>query len=195
MKIAFFDFDGTVTKKDSLLEFIKFQKGLTWFYFGFVLHSPILIAYKLGIISNQTAKERILRFFFGKTPIEQFQQGCDDFAKHELAKMVRSKALYEIRQLREKGFQVVLVSASASNWLRSWSQQNNLQLIATELEVSNNRITGRILGKNCYGKEKVNRIKSLYKLDQYNVIYCYGDTKGDIPMLELGTIKFYKPFR
>ena len=194
-KIAFFDFDGTITTKDTLLEIIKFQKGKAWFYTGFVLNSPFLIAYKIGLISNQTAKELVLRFFFGKTPVDQFQSKCDEFAKAELAGLIRPKAMQEINQLKNKGFEIVIVSASASNWLREWTRANGLSLIATELEVRSQKITGKIIGKNCYGEEKVMRIKKDYDLNNCQDIYCYGDTKGDLPMLNLATIKFYKPFR
>ena len=54
--IAFFDFDGTITTKDTLLEFIKFSKGNLLFYAGFLLNLHFLVAYKLKIISNQAAK-------------------------------------------------------------------------------------------------------------------------------------------
>ncbi len=63
-KIAFFDFDGTITTKDTLLEIIKFQKGKTVFYFGFLLHTPWLIAYKLNWLPNDTGKTKNTYLFF-----------------------------------------------------------------------------------------------------------------------------------
>ena len=71
----------------------------------------------------------------------------------------------------------------------------NLRLLGTKLMTRNGKITGKIDGKNCHGSEKVCRIEERYNLSDYTDIYCYGDTRGDKPMLELGTIKFYKPFR
>ena len=50
--IAFFDFDGTITTKDTLLEFIRFSKGRFRFYLGFLLYSPYLIAYKIKLIAG-----------------------------------------------------------------------------------------------------------------------------------------------
>jgi phosphoserine phosphatase len=70
-----------------------------------------------------------------------------------------------------------------------------VSLISTRLETNNGKLTGRIEGKNCRGIEKVRRIKMQYKLDEYDEIYAYGDTKGDKPMLGLATIAFYKPFQ
>ena len=90
--IAFFDFDGTITKKDTLLEFIKFTKGSFGFYLGFLLNLPYLFAYKLKIISNQSAKEKVLRFFFHGIAIEEFNRRCQEFAEQVVPKLVRTKA-------------------------------------------------------------------------------------------------------
>jgi phosphatidylglycerophosphatase C len=193
--IAFFDFDGTVTRKDTLLEFIKFSKGSFRFYLGLILNSPILIAYKIGIVSNQTAKEWMLRYYFSGKRNEWFQQQSDLFIQQKLPLLLRPKAIKEIQKLQEAGADIVIVSASAENWIRKWTDSMKITLIGTRLFIKNERITGKIDGKNCHGKEKVRRIKEKYKLEDYTDIYCYGDTKGDKPMLELGTIKFYKPFR
>jgi phosphatidylglycerophosphatase C len=193
--IAFFDFDGTITTKDTLLEFIRFSKGSSYYRFGFLLNSPWLIAYKLKLISNQRAKERILTFFFGRCPIDTFAAHCDKFSAEILPVLIRPHALDEIARLRAAGVSVVIVSASPENWIRTWSLSQEAELLATRLEVSGDRLTGKIEGANCYGKEKVRRIEAAYQLKEYPKIYAYGDTKGDIPMLSLADIRFYKPFR
>jgi phosphatidylglycerophosphatase C len=194
-QIAFFDFDGTITTKDSFLELIKFQKGKARFYFGFLINAPLLILYKLKIISNQKAKEQMLRFFFKNMSHQEFQHRCNLFAELVLPGFIRPKALHEIKKLSEKNIEIVIVSASAGSWIKKWSDTLNVALIATVLEERNDVITGKIDGKNCYGEEKVNRIRSLYDLSEYDKIYCYGDTTGDQPMLAIGTNSYYKPFR
>lgn len=193
-RIAFFDFDGTITTKDTLLEIIKYQKGSARFYLGFLLYSPYLVAYKLGIISNQLAKEKILAHFFKKTPQELFQQRCDAFAQESLPALIRPKALEEIKKLKSLNADIVIVTASATSWIQYWCNNNQLQLIGTQLEVKEDKLTGKIVGNNCHGQEKVNRIKAAYDLSKYDEIYCYGDTKGDKPMLGLATFSFYQPF-
>ena len=70
--IAFFDFDGTVTTRDTLLEFIKFSKGRLNFFSGFFIYSPFLVALKLGIVSNQSAKEKVLQHFFNGDALVDF---------------------------------------------------------------------------------------------------------------------------
>ena len=64
MRIAVFDFDGTVTTKDTLLEFIKFVRGPVSFYAGFLRYAPQLLAYKLGLYPNWKVKQQIFSHFF-----------------------------------------------------------------------------------------------------------------------------------
>jgi HAD superfamily hydrolase (TIGR01490 family) len=194
-RIAFFDFDGTITTKDTLLEFIKFSKGNIAFLLGFAINSPFIIAYKLGVISNQKAKEKVLRFFFRNTPLDKFNQLCNSFCKDVLPALMRPKALEKIQNLVEEGVVVVIVSASPENWIRTWSEKFKAQLISSQLEVVDGKITGRILKKNCHGEVKVRRIREQFDLNEFEIIMAYGDTHGDKPMLQLAKQSFYKPFR
>jgi phosphatidylglycerophosphatase C len=194
-RIAFFDFDGTITTHDTLLEIIKFYKGRFRFYLGFIINAPFMIAWKAGIISNQAAKEKVLWYFFGGLPENNFQQRCDEFARTRIPLLLRSKALHEIEKLKTAGTEIVIVSASAENWITAWCRENGFRLAGTKLQIKNGLLTGKIEGRNCHGEEKVNRIHAAFNLSQYDEIYCYGDTKGDKPMLELATFSFYKPFR
>jgi HAD superfamily hydrolase (TIGR01490 family) len=194
-RIAFFDFDGTVTTKDTLLEFIKHSRGTAFFYFGFLLNSPYMVAFKLKLISNQLAKEKVLQFFFKNMPVATFEEKCESFSRQEIAKLLRPKAIEEIEQLKRAGATVVIVSASPENWIREWSESLGLQLLGTKLTTREDRITGKITGINCHGKEKVRRINEVYNLSDYDEILAYGDSKADKPMLGLASVSYYKPFR
>ena len=194
-RIAFFDFDGTITTKDSLLEFLLFRFGKPKTITGLLLVSPYYVLYMLKLIPVQTAKQKVLQQFFKNTPVADFETACNEFTKSVIPSLLRSKALHEIELLKEKGATVVIISASPENWIRPWAKSLGVEALATRLQVDNGKITGRISGNNCRGKEKVLRINEAYNLSDWDEIYAYGDTKGDKPMLELATFKFYKPFR
>jgi phosphatidylglycerophosphatase C len=194
-KIAFFDFDGTITSKDTLFEVIKYQKGKTSFYIGFLLNAPVLIALKMKLVSIRFAKEKVFKYFFKGMELTAFQDACDSFTVEALPSIVRPLAIDEIKKLKESGFEIVIVSASAENWIKKWSDSLDIQLIATKLEIIDQRLTGKIKGQNCNYQEKALRIKSAYDLSQYDEIYCYGDSGGDRAMLALATKACYKPFR
>lgn len=193
--IAFFDFDGTITTKDTLLEFIKFCKGKLNFYTGFLWNSPYLVAYKAGIITNQRAKEKVLAYFFKNMTVEEFSRLANQFTQTVLPGLIRPKALEEIALLQKQGTEIVIVSASPENWIKPWATKMGMELIATNLVTEQGKLTGIINGNNCYGEEKVNRIKQLYNLTSYEAIYAYGDSSGDRPMLALANKPFYQPFR
>jgi len=192
--IAFFDFDGTVTTRDTLLEFIKFTKGAPAFYSGFLFNIFYLLAYKIKVITNQEAKEKVLGYFFRGTDVTEFDRMAVEFSKIKLPSLIRSKAQKEILTLQNDNIDVVIVSASPENWIRHWCFEKNLILIASVLETRDGKITGKISGKNCHGQEKVRRILEKYSIEEYNEVYAYGDTKGDLPMLGLATKPYYKPF-
>ncbi len=194
-RIALFDFDGTITRKDSLLEFIRYTRGSARFYMGFILLSPLLVAMKARLLSNQQGKEFVLRYFFGGTPKAVFDSWCQEFAHSRIPSIIRPGALDKIRRLKQDNIAVVLVSASPENWLQNWTKSNDIQLIGTRLVIKDERITGFIKGKNCHGIEKVRRIRENFPQNEYEITDAFGDTKGDLPMLELAANRHWKPFR
>ena len=194
-KIAFFDFDGTITTKDSLQEIIKFLKGKTVYYTGIFSNMHWFMAYQLNLIPADLLKEKILSYFFSGMPENIFQEQCDLFADRILPGFIRPGAIAEMDRLRKEGFELVVVSASAENWIRNFSKRLSLELIATKLEVKNGLITGKIEGKNCKGEQKVICIKERWDLSAYEEIYVYGDSPADKPMMALATRSFYQPFR
>jgi len=193
--IAFFDFDGTITSKDTLAEIIKFAKGKANYYKGLLFLMPILVSYKTKLLSNHRAKEILMQYFFHGTDVNAFNEICNQFTKEKLPSLIRKQALKEIYKHQRNNTKIVVVSASPVNWVSPWCKQLNIECIATHLEVRNEKITGKILGRNCSGEEKVNCIKAEYNLTEFSKIYAYGDTAGDLPMLALSTHKFYKPFK
>ncbi len=193
--IAFLDFDGTITTRDTLLEFIRFVKGDAQFVLGFVLCSPFIVAMKLRIVSNQYAKEQVLRFFFGKWAVEDFNAQCRRFNEQVLPSLIRPKAMREIEKLKASGFRVVVVSASPENWVGMWAESQGLEHVATKLYSDKQQLSGRIDGLNCHGNEKVRRVTTAYNLEDFYPVYAYGDSKADKPLLAIANIRFFKPFR
>jgi phosphoserine phosphatase len=116
-RLAFLDFDGTITSSDTLLSFIRYTHGKFRLIFGFMLNIPWLLAMRLGIVSNQTAKQRILTHFYRKRPLDAFNRQCRDFSRDILPGLIRPKALAELHKLQTAGFTVVIVSASPENWI------------------------------------------------------------------------------
>ena len=194
MKLSLFDFDGTITYKDSMVDFIQYVVGKYAYYRGLIYLSPMLVAYKLKFIPNHIAKKKLIAHFFKDWDVEQFQKLADKYSIEQLDKIIRQKAMTKITWHQQQGHKVVIVSASMECWLKEWCVKNNIDLIATRLEIIEGQLTGRFATKNCYGIEKVNRIKEQYNLSEYGVIYAYGDSLGDKEMLSIATKRYYKHF-
>ncbi|WP_343674558.1 HAD-IB family hydrolase [Chitinophaga sp.] len=192
--IAFFDFDGTITTKDTLFEIIRFHKGSAALYAGMTLLSPALVAFKMKLISTQRMKEIVFRFFFGGSSADAFRIRCAEFCAQRLPRLVKENALQAIRQHLVQGHQVAVVTASAEDWVEPWCSSLGIVCIGTRLEVHNALITGKIQGLNCNGPEKVTRIKQTFDLDGYEEIYAYGDTSGDRPMLGIAKYGYFRKF-
>lgn len=193
--IAFFDFDGTITTRDTMLELIRFKKGSYQYYKGMAFLSPLLAGVKAGLVDAQQGKERLMGHFWGGTEIADFHALCEEFCENKLPRILRPGALQKISEYKDQGMEVVVVSASAAQWVEPWTKKMKLSLISSKLKEDGLRISGKLEGLNCNGDQKVIRIREAYNLENYNSIYCFGDTKGDLPMLALATHPFFKPFR
>ena len=192
VKIYAFDFDGTLTTKDTLIEFIRFAKGTIAFGCGFLRYAPLLVLMKIGLYPNWKAKQKVFAHFFKGITIEDFDSICQAFAasSHHL---LRPKGIEAIHQAQNEGAEVLIVSASIDNWVQPFFA--NVKVLGTQIEVIDGKLTGRFLTKNCYGQEKVNRILSLYPNRQDYYLTAYGDSRGDKELLAFANESHFKPFR
>jgi len=193
--LALFDFDGTITDKDSLFKFIRFYIGDIKFIVGLVILFPMLIKFKLGLITNSKAKEYLMAYYFKGTDLKTFKKLATEYSLFHINEILRPKAMERIDWHQALGHEIVIISASIRCWLKPWCDRHNISLISTELEVIDSKITGKFSTKNCHGIEKERRIKEVYDLRNYEYIYAYGDSIGDKEMLALANESFYKPFR
>ena len=192
--LVLFDLDGTLTEKDTLIEFIRFYAGTFSLLFGALMNLPWLIGLKLGVIPNNVVKTRILSYFFKGVKKDHFQSVCDGFARDRLPKLCRPEAMKLLSEYKKNDVRIIVVSASPENWIRQWAELNGFGLIATRLEIKNDFLTGKIDGQNCYGSEKKKRILSEVDLNEYRDIIAYGDSKGDVEMLSLASKSYFQYF-
>ena len=191
-KIYAFDFDGTLTTKDTLLEFIRFAKGTLAFGLGFLRYTHLLVLMKLGFYPNWKAKQKVFAHFFKGMSIDDFDALCQEFAassKH----LLRPKGIEAINKAQSEGSEVLIVSASIDNWVQPFFA--NVKVLGTQIEVVDDKLTGRFLTKNCYGQEKVNRILTLHPNRQDYHLTAFGDSRGDKDLLAWADESYFKPFR
>lgn len=204
-KVYLFDFDGTLTSADTLLEFIRYACGRRRFFIGFALFSPLLVLMKLHLYPNYRAKQRLFAWYFKGMSIDNFDLVCRRFAHHN-QRLMRQKALDRLREIFHNNENLCVVSASIDNWVRpffdniSKASRSDFRVIGTEVEVDTDGVlTGRFRTHNCYGVEKVRRVlEAMPQLksnrDDFWVVAC-GDSRGDKELLEFADEAHFKPFR
>lgn len=191
-KIVAFDFDGTLTTKDTLIEFIRYARGNGAFLLGFFLFSPLLVLMKLGLYPNWKSKQKVFSYFFKDMKIEEFDDLCQRFAK-ENQHLLRPQGIETVNKALYNDADVLIVSASIDNWVQPFFPE--VKVLGTKIEIADGVLTGRFLTKNCYGQEKVNRILELYPNRSEYHLTAYGDSRGDKEMLGFADESHYKPFR
>ena len=191
-RIAAFDFDGTLTTRDTLLEFIRYACGTRRLVMGFGRYLPFLVLMKLHLYPNWKMKERVFAHFFEGMPIERFDRLCLLFALTHRA-LLRPKGVEAVAKAQQEGVTVGIVSASIVNWVQPFF--TTAKVLGTQVEVTDGRLSGRFLSKNCYGQEKVNRLLSEYPHREDYHLTAYGDSRGDRELLAFADESHYKPFR
>ena len=194
-KLALFDFDHTISHKDSFLAFLLFSVNFIKLFFTMLVLSPVILAYLLKIINNEKAKSIVVSFLYRGWTAERFELMGREFTDKVLPKIVMQSATDRIQWHKNNGHTVYVVSASVDIWLRHWCSARDIGLICTKLEMKDNRFTGRFLTPNCYGPEKEKRIKAEINLAEYDYIYAYGDSRGDREMLAMADEPFYRHFK
>ncbi|MEY4903022.1 MAG: hypothetical protein RLZZ292_837 [Bacteroidota bacterium] len=187
--IAIFDLDGTITQKDTFLEFIKFTHGRWGLYLGFLVNFIYFVAFFLKIYPNYALKERFFSFFYKNKNEKKLLTLGKKFAQEQLPLLCTGKAATYLTQHQAQRDTIVILTASSDLWLQAWCTKNNFVLIATHFEVIEEKFTGKILGKNCHGQEKVQRLIQQVDLSQYECSYGYGNSMSDSYFINLCTQK------
>lgn len=188
MHVALFDFDGTLTSRDSLLPFLKMTRGSLCFGLAMLKVFPVLVGYALKLVQNNVAKELLLINTIGGMSSVVLNTFGEEFAQHIIPAMLRKDMQERLIEHQMKGHCCILVSASLDVYLVPWAKLVGFDYcISTSLEVSaEGVVTGRLNGGNCYGDEKVRRIEQLFsKIGLPSRVYAYGDSDGDVPMIEM----------
>jgi phosphatidylglycerophosphatase C len=191
--IAAFDFDGTLTYSDTLIFFLLFCRG-PWISLPlFVIALPFYLLFKLKIISRQRAKEILLTLFLHGKSDEEIGALGKSFATQQIERHLRPKALERIAWHKNQGHELILISANLREFLLPWAEQVGFnRVISSELEINHGKITGKLVGKNCHGHEKLRRLEDEVGPLSEVTLYAYGDSVGDRELLEAADHPFYR---
>jgi len=192
--VAAFDFDGTLTRRETLLPFLLHMFGVAAVARHSLALTPTLAGYALGLIGNGVAKERVfVRCFAGKR-MDELQKVGESFAARILPGLLRQESLHRFAWHKQQGHRCVVISASLELYVRPWAQKAGFDdVIATRLEAQGDgHVTGKFSGANCYGIEKVHRLEALLGARNGYSLYAYGDSRGDKELLAFADYPYYR---
>lgn len=196
VEVAAFDFDGTLTRRDTLLPYL--WRGLGWprFVWALLLSGPWLAAFALRLISNHRAKARLLKTALGGRSDEEIAQWTATFVQHYLPAQWQPDMLARLRSHQQLGHCCVMVSASPGIYLHEAGRVLGMEaVLCTELVTRGGALTGEMATPNCHGQEKVRRLQdwlAVRGLSQAVVLHAYGDSSGDVPLLNLADYGHYQ---
>lgn len=191
--VAAFDFDGTLSRADSFLPFLRQMAGRAGYWRRMALLLPLLLAFRVGLVGSTRAKTAVLRQFVRGMNEAQLQSHACHFAAGHLPAMIRPEALARLRWHQAQGHRCVIVSASLEVYLLPWARSLGVdEVLATRLEVTDGCYSGRLAGANCRGVEKVRRLEAWMGTRSDWTVYAYGDSGGDRELLAWADHAWYR---
>ena len=194
LPIVAFDFDGTMTVRDSFTAFLRWRTPTWRWAIGGIRLIPATLAY---LVHRDRGRIKIeaSRVFLAGTPRIALEAEAARFAELHARRLLRPDAVAAFRRWSEQGVRRIIVTASPEIVVAPFARGLGADdLIGTLFAVdTDDRITGDFEGPNCRGPEKVTRLRERFG-PMMRLQAAYGDTSGDTEMLAAAEEPFYRVF-
>jgi len=192
--LSVFDFDGTLTKHDSIVPFLRFAFGKRVFARRLVrLVLPTLKCMGRRLTRDEL-KEVLIHTFMTGVEAKWVEEKAEEFCERYWKRLMRPSGLIAVATQVNSGAIVTICSASPAMVLKPFAERLGIRLIGTNLEVKDGVLTGRISGHNCRCGQKVARLEAEYgPLSSYH-LRAWGDTRGDYEMLAAAQEPYWRHF-
>ena len=193
--IVAFDFDGTLTVRDSFTTFLRKRAGRRGWTIGLVKLAPATAAYARDRDRGAIKAAAVATFLKGVTRTE-LEADAEAYAAKAWSKLMRPDALHTWKAWGQKGAHRVIVTASPALTVAPFANRLGAEgLLGTDLTFDpDERVTGAFESPNCRGEEKVRRLRAAYGPD-VRLAAAYGDTSGDTEMLAIADEVGFRVFR
>ncbi len=190
--VAAFDFDGTLTRGDSVIKFLIHIRGRLRVAWSLLILLPLFV---LSGIDGDRYADRFKQRLFSKTiagmTLEELLEAGERFAKVHLDRNTRNSVVERLTWHRNQGHLVIIVSASPECYIGPAARLlGATDVIATKLYVDEHgRVDGSFQGDNCRGVEKARRLRewiNTHCVDNGKItLWAYGNSIGDRDMLSM----------
>ena len=193
--IVAFDFDGTLTIRDSFTQFLRWRAGAAGWFGGLARMAPDLAAYA-GHRDRGRLKAASVREFLKGVPRLQLEADAEAFAGQVWPGLLRYDALACWKDWGAKGACRVIVTASPETTVAPFARRLEADaLLGTQLVFdADDRVAGAFAGANCRGEEKVRRLRAAFGAEM-QLAAAFGDTTGDTVMLAIADEAGFRRFK
>jgi phosphatidylglycerophosphatase C len=194
--VAVYDFDGTITDRHTFWRFLRELTGPFKFWYIVVTMIPWIFGIYYRGTSIMDAREVLIRRLLKGTTKKRFYEVSHQFAREQIPLWVKPEAKASIAHHLAEGHVLLLISNSASSYLKPWANTMGFhQFYGSEFEFdARGKMTGELSGTHCQGAEKLKRLKEyLGNLDDFE-LHVFGDSEGDLDMLEAADFAYYLTF-
>ena len=189
-KLAIFDIDYTITRKETLMEFFKYLVSKDIKNIKFLpraLYSGLM--YGIKVYDEKRVKECFLKFIENIDEAE-LAKLTKSFYDEKISKILYKDAVDMIKKLKKEGYIVVLISASPEFYVKEFYAIKEVDLIiGTKFTFEGGKFIRKMDGNNCKGEEKVRRLNKVLKEKNIKVdfknSYMFSDSLSDKPLLDL----------
>jgi HAD superfamily hydrolase (TIGR01490 family) len=189
-KLAIFDVDYTITKRETLFEFFMFLISKKP---KLILHIPksfgASLLYAAKLMSAGDAK-RYFMSFIRNIHEDELKKLVKEFYSKRLSNIFYVDAINTMKKLKSEGYKIYLISASAEFYLEELYNIKEVdKVIGTRFKFTNGYYSEEIIGENNKGEEKVRRLMEFLEKEKIEVdfknSYMYSDSLSDLPLLKL----------
>jgi len=179
------DFDGTLTRRDTLRQFLFRVQPPMVLIKAFASHVPSIARSFRGDDERNHAKAVVFSDILGGMPRIDAEAAAIETAQAITEAMLKTDVVARIRWHQKEGHRVIVVSASFINYVAPVVGELGIdEVIATRWEVDpvTDRLTGRFEGANVRGQAKVDLLTD-HLGGTCALEYAYGNSRGDVAML------------
>ena len=192
-RIAAFDFDGTITTRDTLLPFLARTCGRRTFARALRAAGQVAARSRMsgsaaaGLHHRDASKAVLLRELFSGRSTSWLAEVGGAYADDVLPGQLRPEMVTQIGWHRDNGHELVLVSASLAAYLDPFGGRHDFDhVIAVELETDGTgTLTGELARPNVRGLQKAIRLREWLAGDEPAFMWAYGNSSGDKELLEM----------
>ena len=185
--VAAFDFDATLTKRDTVVPFLRRFTSTHRFAVSLLPHTLRLLPIATRRDRNRL-RTLVTDIVFRGRPVVEVETEARSWGVEIAENLLRADTVARLQWHLEQGHRVVIITASYEQYVRVVADVlGDVEVVATRLEAADGRCTGRLDGANCRGPEKLRRLEAWLAangLDRSDVtLYAYGDSSGDRDLL------------